>query len=236
VKTKRLITAVFAAALLTAPAAFAAPDASTKADASKPAAVAAPTGGGTASGPASAAPASKTVTASPNQPTMADPSTAQPVAGNANQPTKEVGVVKTGLKYLVEGLFALVLTLLSGLVTVLMRKFGLESQSKRVNELLEHAVNFAKQKAIGAMKAEGKLTPNAEKMKTAIEYAQKMARDFKLKDKGSAWWEDRLESWIGKRKSEREKEGTAKDSDLNPQKQPEATGGGVATDPVPAPA
>lgn len=231
---KRLVTAVFAAALLASPAAFAAPDASAKADAKPAAAAAAPTGGGTAVGPTAGS--GTTVTASPNQPTTADPSTAQPVAGNANQPAKEVGVVKTGLKYLVEGLFALVLTLLSGLVTVLMRKWGLESQANRVNELLDHAVNFAKQKAIGAMKAEGKLTPNAEKMKMAIEFAQKMAKDYKLKDKGASWWEERLESWIGKRKSEREKEGTAKDSDTNPQKQPEATAGGVATDPVPAPA
>jgi hypothetical protein len=102
------------------------------------------------------------------------------------------------LSHAMELAFAILGLLLSGLVTVLMKKYGFEAQSAKVNELLSKAVGYAEQKALAASKLEeGKVTPGAEKMELAIQFAEKMAADYKLPKKGKDWWEDRLESWLG---------------------------------------
>lgn len=130
-------------------------------------------------------------------PTAAEPKEA-PAAPVAAEKASEVSWWKVLVSNAMELAFALLGLLLSGLVTVLMKKYGFESQSTRVNELLGKATAYAEQKAIKAAKLEeGKETPGAEKMQLAVEFAEKLAKDYKIKAKGKDWWEDNLESWLG---------------------------------------
>ena len=115
---------------------------------------------------------------------------------------KEVTWWKVLVSHLMELAFALLGLLLSGLVTVLMRKYGFEAQSAKINELLGKAVGYAEQKAAAAAKLEeGKKTSGAEKMELAVQFAERLAKDYKIKSKGKDWWEDRLESWLGVQKN-----------------------------------
>lgn len=133
------------------------------------------------------------------------------------QETGTAGVVKTLIKYGIELLATVLLALLSGLSVVLLRKWGFEASTSKVQEVLEASINFAKQKAIKAAKADGAPTSNAEKMELAKQFAIGLASEWKLKEKGEQWWEDQLESWIGKRKSERQAAGV---EDREVQKKP----------------
>lgn len=158
--------------------------------------------------PAKVAPAAK-VTVEPAAKVTVEPAAKapaeEPKAEEPKEEPKAAATVSGEVKWWEEGLshlmklgFLLLSLLASGLITVLMKKYGFEDQSAKVNELLGKAVGYAEQKAIKAAKLEeGKKTSGAEKMNLAVQFAQKMAGDYKLKEKGSDWWEDKLESWLG---------------------------------------
>jgi len=124
----------------------------------------------------------------------------QPVAAPAASAPAEVSIGKAALDYGLQLLGIIVLALLGGLARVLMKKYGLEAQSALVNDILEKAVGYAEQTAHKKLKLDGKPTPSAEKMKLAIDFAGKMAQEYKIKDKGAGWWEDKLEGWLGTKK------------------------------------
>jgi hypothetical protein len=109
---------------------------------------------------------------------------------------------ETGLAHLLKLVFLILGLMATALVRVLMKKYGFEEQSGKINDLLTKALGFAEQKALKASKLEeGKLTSGAEKMEMAIKFAQGLAKDYKLPEKGSDWWEDKLESWLGVQKN-----------------------------------
>lgn len=117
-------------------------------------------------------------------------------AETKSEPTQEWW--ETGLAHLLKLVFLILGLMATALVRVLMKKYGFEEQSGKVNDLLTKAIGFAEQKALKASKLEdGKMTSGAEKMKMAIEFAQGMAKEYKLPEKGSEWWEAKLESWLG---------------------------------------
>lgn len=93
----------------------------------------------------------------------------------------------------------LILTLMAtAFVRVLGKKYGFAAYTDQINAVLAKATSYAEQKAIAAAKLEeGKVTSSAEKMKMAINFAQKLGKDYKIKNKSEEWWEDHLEAWLG---------------------------------------
>jgi type IV secretory pathway VirB10-like protein len=103
-----------------------------------------------------------------------------------------------GLSELMKLGFLLLTLMATAFVRVLMKKYGFEEQSAKLNDLLMKAVGYAEQKAIKASQLEeGKKTSGAEKMALAVEFAQGLAKEYSLPEKGQDWWEDHLESWLG---------------------------------------
>lgn len=94
--------------------------------------------------------------------------------------------------------FTLLSLLLSGLVIVLLRKFGFEAQTSKVNEVLKKAKGFAEQWAIKKAKVDGEAKPGGPaKMDKAAIFAIDLAKEYKLPNKAKEWWMDQLESWLG---------------------------------------
>jgi type IV secretory pathway VirB10-like protein len=111
---------------------------------------------------------------------------------------KEQSWWKYGLSELMKLGFLLLTLMATAFVRTLMKKYGFEEQSAKINDLLMRAVGYAEQKAIKASQLEeGKKTSGAEKMALAVEFAQGLAKEYSLPEKGQDWWEDRLESWLG---------------------------------------
>jgi hypothetical protein len=157
--------------------------------------------------PAPVAPAAKVATPSP-APTAEPLPAAEPVpaAAPAAPPADPAPVVKAEeglswwkliLKHLMDIVFSIVGIMIAVFVRVLMKKYGFESQSAQVNDVLMKAVGWAEQKSIKAAKLDGKPIESAKKMEMAIEFAKTMAKEYKLPDKGADWWEEKLESWLG---------------------------------------
>lgn len=105
------------------------------------------------------------------------------------------------LKHLLELIFAVLGILATGFVTVLLRKYGFENQTAQVNDILERARGYAEQLSIKKLKLDGKPVESAQKMELAIQFAQKLAEEYKVKGKGKEWWEGKLESWMGMKKN-----------------------------------
>lgn len=93
----------------------------------------------------------------------------------------------------------LILTLMvTAVVRVVGKKYGFSAYTDQVNSVLSKAASYAEQKSIAAAKLEdGKPSSGAEKMTLAVSFAKKMGKDYKIKSKGSDWWEHQLESWLG---------------------------------------
>lgn len=125
--------------------------------------------------------------------------TEAPKATEASAPQLEAKWWQVLLKHLLELIFAVLGILATGFVTVLLKKYGFEVQTGQVNDILERARGYAEQLSIKKLKLDGKPVPSAEKMGLAIQFAQKLAEEYKIKDKGKEWWEGKLESWMGMR-------------------------------------
>jgi hypothetical protein len=124
-------------------------------------------------------------------------STEAPKAAETPAPQLEAKWWQVLLKHLLELIFAVLGILATGFVTVLLKKYGFEVQTNQVNDILERARGYAEQLSIKKLKLDGKPVPSAEKMGLAIQFAQKLAEEYKIKDKGKEWWEGKLESWMG---------------------------------------
>ncbi len=111
---------------------------------------------------------------------------------------EEKGYAKVAIEHAIGLGFLLLTLLLSGLVKVLLTKFGFESQNAKVQEVLQKGAGYAEQWAKKKAKVEGEAAPGGpEKMDAAIDFAMSLARDYKLPEKGKDWWEGQLEGWLG---------------------------------------
>jgi hypothetical protein len=102
---------------------------------------------------------------------------------------------KVLLSYAMELGFTIVAILVSGLVTVLLKKYGFETQTAKINDILDRSISWAEQEAKKAAKLDGKLDSES-KMEMAKDFAVSMAEEYNIKGKSSKWWENRLESWL----------------------------------------
>jgi len=81
-----------------------------------------------------------------------------------------------------ELLGTVLVALIGGLVTVLGKKWNFESESAKVNDVVEKAIGFAEQWAKKKAKVEGVAAPGGpEKLATALDMAEKIAAQYKLK-------------------------------------------------------
>jgi hypothetical protein len=101
------------------------------------------------------------------------------------------------LKHLMELVFTLLGLIGTALVTVLFKKYKFQEQTDKINDLLMRAIGFAEQKSKKAAKLDGSPKGSTEKLELAIQFAQNMAKEYKLPAKSQEWWEDKLEAWLG---------------------------------------
>lgn len=146
--------------------------------------------------------ASKVVVATPaSQPVAAPAVTATtPVAQPVVQP-EGANWWQVLLKHLLELVFVVLGILATGFVTVLMRKYGFEAQTTQVNDVLARAQGYAEQLSVKKLKLDKAPLESVQKMELAIQFAQKLAEEYKIKGRGKEWWEGKLESWIGMKKN-----------------------------------
>jgi len=113
-------------------------------------------------------------------------------------PTEDLSWWKTGLKNVFELVFLILGIMATALVRVMMKKYGFEMQSGKVNDILTKAIGFAEQWSLKKLKMEGEAAPGgAKKMEMAVDFAKKLAVEYKLPNKGADWWEHKLEGWLG---------------------------------------
>ena len=157
--------------------------------------------------PVDAASDAKAPAAAASQPAAATAPAAQPAAAPAD-PKPEVKPApekkeltqewwQLALSELIKLIFLVLGTAATGFVLVLSRKYKFGLEREQIADIVGKATSFAEQKAIKAAKLDGKPTAAAEKMDIALSFAKSMALKYKLKDKGEAFWEDQLESWLG---------------------------------------
>jgi hypothetical protein len=116
----------------------------------------------------------------------------------AEEPKEEMGYGAVAIKHAMDLGFLLLSLLLSGLVGVLLKKFGFQAQNEKVQAALEKGVAFAEQWAKKKAKVDGEAKPGGpDKMDQAIDFAMGLATEYKLPKKGKDWWEGQLESWLG---------------------------------------
>lgn len=172
--------------LLAAPTSMAA-DAGAKVDAKAAVTVPAAT-----TAPATKAPVAPAADTKP----AVEPKPAAPTAA------PELSWWKVGLANLMKLGFLLLTLMATAFVRVLMKKYGFEEQTAKVDDVLKKAAGFAEQWAIKKVKLDGEAAPGgAKKMEMAVDFAKKLAVEYKIKDKGSDWWEHKLESWLGAEKA-----------------------------------
>jgi hypothetical protein len=117
--------------------------------------------------------------------------------GVAVEAVSEGGMIwwKVLLGYIMELGFIVVSILLMGLVTVLLKKYGFEAQTAKINDVLDRSISWVEQKSKTAAKLDGKIDSDT-KMEMAKNFAFSIAEEYNIKGKSSKWWEDRLESWL----------------------------------------
>lgn len=142
----------------------------------------------------------------------AQPAASQPVvtpavevkteAAKVTAPVEPEGISwwKLLLRYGLELIFSILGLMATVFVTVLMRKYGFENYSAKLNELLAKGIGLAEQKSISAAKLNGKPLESAEKLTIAVNFIQSMAKEYKLPDKGKDWWEGKVDGWLGVQK------------------------------------
>jgi len=120
-----------------------------------------------------------------------------PVATASTTTTEEMPWWKVLIRYGLELVFAILGIMATAFVTVLMRKYGFEDYSAKVNDLLERGTGYAEQKSLNALKLNGKPLGSAEKLALALEMIGEKAKEYKLPEKGKEWWEKKVEGWLG---------------------------------------
>ena len=155
-----------------------------------------------------AAPIAKPVVAiSAPQPAVATPASQPTVAPKPTIPaaivtastttTEEMPWWKVLIRYSLELAFTLLGLLASVFVTVLMRKYGFEDYSAKINSVLIQGIGLAEEKSFQALKLNGKPLGSAEKLAVALDFIADKAKEYKLSDKGKVWWTKKVEGWLG---------------------------------------
>jgi len=127
-----------------------------------------------------------------------EPPSGNDTAGTVDEKPADLRWWQLGLKHLMELVFLVLGLMATALVRVMMKKYGFEEQSGKVNDVLMKAIGFAEQWAIKKAKMEGEAAPGgAQKMEMAVDFAKKLAVEYQIPDKGSDWWEHKLEGWLG---------------------------------------
>jgi hypothetical protein len=134
------------------------------------------------------------------QPVAATTVASQPAAAVPLDPTLAAPWWKVLLRYGLELIFTILGLLASVFVTVLMKKYGFEDYTARINELLTKSIGFAEQKSSQALKLNGQPLGSAEKLALALELIAEKAKEYKLPDKGKEWWTKKVEGWLGSQK------------------------------------
>jgi hypothetical protein len=135
-----------------------------------------------------------------SQPVAAVAKTEVAVPAKVATPTTEPIVTewwKVLIRYGLELVFTVLGLLISVLVTVLMKKYGFEDYSAKVNDALSRGVGYAEQMSLKALKISGKPLGSAEKMDIALQFVTDKAKEYKLPDKGKEWWTKKVEGWLG---------------------------------------
>lgn len=127
------------------------------------------------------------------------PVAAQPAVG-ALDPTVAAPWWKVLLRYGLELVFTILGLLASVFVTVLLKKYGFESYTAKVDDILDRAVGYAEQKSLQALKLNGKPLDGTEKLALALDLAKSLATEYKIPEKGKEWWEAKVEGWLGVQK------------------------------------
>jgi len=147
------------------------------------------------------------VKAPTTQPVVAPAVTPKPVAAPALpapalslDPAISAPWWKVLLRYGLELAFTILGLLASVFVTVLLKKYGFESYTAKVDDVLGRAVGYAEQKSTQALKLNGKPLGGAEKLALALDVAKTLAAEYKIEDKGKEWWEKKVEGWLGVQK------------------------------------
>jgi len=144
--------------------------------------------------PAAAAP---TAVAVPSVSQPAPVSTSSTAVTASTTTTEEMLWWKVLIRYGLELVFSLLGIMATVLVTVLMKKYGFEDYSAKVNSILERGAGYAEQKSLQALKLNGKPLASAEKLVVALDFMAEKAKEYKLPDKGKEWWTKKVEGWLG---------------------------------------
>lgn len=150
--------------------------------------------------------ASKVETKAPvaaSQPVVTSAATPQPAVAAPQvslDPTVAAPWWKVLIRYGLELVFTILGLLASVFVTILMKKYGFEDYSAKVNDALIRGIGFAEQKSLQALKLNGKPLDSAEKLALALDIIAEKAKEYKLPDKGKEWWAKKVEGWLGVQK------------------------------------
>jgi hypothetical protein len=87
---------------------------------------------------------------------------------------------------------------LSTLVAVLLKRWGVKIETEQVEKLAAAAAGWAEQKALEALKEGKPKSSGAEKMKTALDFAEKMVDQYGLKKKAIGKLSELIEAHLGK--------------------------------------
>ncbi len=184
-KAKRLILVVFAAILVLAPATpFAAPADGATADA------------------AATAPATKAAVAPATAPSVA--TTPKADVSKATVKAEPVPEKQDWWQVLLAELlklFALIaVPVLSTVVVSLLKRWKINVEFEQVNKIATAAAGWAEQKALSALKEDKKKTSGGDKMKMALDFANGMAKQYKLPSKATTKLQELIESSLGQEK------------------------------------
>jgi len=89
---------------------------------------------------------------------------------------------------------------LSTVVTSLLKRWNINVQQDQVQKIATTAAGWAEQKALAALKEGKDRTSGADKMKMALDFANGLADQYKLKAQLTAKLQDLIESALGQEK------------------------------------
>jgi len=109
------------------------------------------------------------------------------------------------LAELLKAFTAIFVPVISFFVVTLLRRWKIKLEHEQVEKIAVSAAGWAEQKALVALKDGGKQTAGGEKMKMALDFANGLASQYKLKSKATTQLEALIESGLGAKKLDAEK-------------------------------
>lgn len=105
---------------------------------------------------------------------------------------------QTMLAELLKVFVLIAVPVLSTLVGVLLRRWGVKVQTEQIEKLASAAAGWAEQKALEALKDGKPKTSGADKMKLAIDFANGAVEQYGLKKKAIGKLQELIEAQLGK--------------------------------------